>query len=59
MMVLLEIVCELVSLCEAHVSCMQCRCVWFYVEGARMTYSNGIIQVHNEKKWHKTTRRHL
>ena len=53
MMVLLEMVCELVSFCEAHVTCMQCGCVWFYIEGAGMMYSDDIMQVHNEKKWTK------
>ncbi|KAJ8439201.1 hypothetical protein Cgig2_003414 [Carnegiea gigantea] len=56
-MVLLEMVCELVGLCEPHVSFMQYGCVWFYVKDVGMTYSDRIMQVHNEKKWRKTTSR--
>jgi len=50
-------VCEFISLCKAHVTCMQFGCVWFYVEGDGMTYSDGIIQVPNEKECQKTTGR--
>ena len=56
MMVLLEMVYELFNWCERDVSCMQYGCVWSYVEDVAMTYSDGLMQMHNEvKKWHKTT----
>ena len=50
MIVLLEMACELVSLCDSDVSCIQCGCVWSYIEDVGMTYSAGIIQVHNQVK---------